>query len=178
MRLERILVPIDFSDCSPYLLAEAIKMARQLGARLTLLHVIEPPDGLLPETPIQPDPNGEVTTLSRFLSKAAQSRMPEFEKFCEDAGVPHSSRIRVARVADGILDETDGHDLLMMGTHGRQGIARVVLGSVAEQVTRRSDIPVMTVRTRHRPTCEAGACKWCSTHVKLETIAAAAEGVG
>lgn len=178
MRLDRILVPMDFSDCSPYLLAEAIKMARQLGARLTLLHVIEPPDGLLPETPIQPDPNGEVTTLSRFLTKAAEARMPEFETFCADAGVPHEARIRIARVADGILEETDGHDLIMMGTHGRQGVARLVLGSVAEQVTRRSDIPVMTVRTRHRPSCEAGACKWCSTHVKLETIAAAAEGVG
>jgi hypothetical protein len=57
-------------------------------------------------------------------------------------------------------------------------VARVLLGSVAEQVTRRADIPVMTVRTHHRPACEARSCSWCSTHVKLDTIAAAAEGLG
>lgn len=178
MAMDRILVPVDFSDCAPYLLAEAVKLARPLGATLTLLHVVEPPDGLLPDTPIQPDPAAPTTTVSRFLVEAAERRMPEFTDFAEKAGVAAEPRIVLGRTGETIVDQTEGHDLVMMGTHGRRGVSRMVLGSVAEQVTRRSEIPVMTVRTKHRPDCEAKNCSWCSTHVKLETIAAAAEGVG
>ncbi len=178
MAMDRILVPLDFSDCSPLLLAEAVQLARPLGARLTLLHVVEPPDGVLPETPIQPDPTGPITTVSRFLVEAAEQRLPELLAVATGAGVDAEARILVGRTADTVLEQTDGHDLVIMGTHGRRGVARVLLGSVAEQVTRRADIPVMTVRTHHRPACEARSCSWCSTHVKLDTIAAAAEGLG
>ncbi|RME27476.1 MAG: universal stress protein [Deltaproteobacteria bacterium] len=172
MQHDRILVPVDFSDCSRMLVSQAALFARRLGADITLLHVVAPPDGLTPDTPFVPDGDDEATTVGQALVDAAWRRMPAYEAIVEEVGVPVEPVVDLGVVADRILEHQDGHGMIIMGTHGRRGLARMLMGSVAEQVTRRASLPVMTVRTEHRPDCEARSCAWCASHLMPQDIQA------
>jgi nucleotide-binding universal stress UspA family protein len=140
-RIDRILVPHDFSPQSEEALAYACFVATRFGASVDVLHVWEPPASLEPWLP------GDV---DRVLSAHRDQIDRDLGRVIE----PHrleALRVRAKLVADtpvrGILHEAaDGHyDLVVMGTHGRTGLPRAFLGSVAEQVVRRAVCPVLTV---------------------------------
>lgn len=177
MKTSSILVPIDFSDCSRLLVAEASTLAKRLGATITLLHVVQPPEGLSADTPIRPEPDGSTTTIGRYLVDAAWERLPDYVQVAQAAQVQAEPHVLIGPVATTIVEQAEAgeHGLILMGTHGRRGIARMLMGSVAEQVTRRSPIPVMTVRTEHRPDCDARSCQWCASHVMPQDVDAGVE---
>lgn len=142
----RILVPVDFSAHS----AEAIRCAADLSPRydapVTLVHVFQPVEYALPE--------GYVL----FATSQLASMMAEFEKQLDaakaDAEAAGALRVET-KLLQGMVSseivtfaEGSGHDLIVMGTHGRTGLRRALLGSVAEQVVRRAPCPVLTVRVR------------------------------
>ena len=139
--LERILVPVDFSNCSLDALAHAVVVAQQAKASLMLLHVLEPVSYGL--------------DFSLGDSKAREQeretwtkRLEELVSSYQQSHVPMESRLRGGLPADSILDSAQifSCDLIVMGTHGRRGIAHSISGSVAEAVLRKAHCPVIAVR--------------------------------
>jgi len=145
---KRILVPVDGSETSNRAVVAALQMARENGGRLRLVHALD-----------------ELAYLSGYeysadLLKAARDQgsrvLEDAQVMAKSAGVP----------ADGKLVETAGRrlgelvaeearnweaDLVVVGTHGRRGMSRILLGSGAEQVLRLAPVPVLAVRTPHGP---------------------------
>ena len=141
--LERILVPVDFSDCSLDALKYAVVVARQTQASLMLLHVLEPVSYGLDFTLGQSKTRHlEVETWTKRLEElAATHQQPDLVV---------ESRLRGGFPSDSILDaaKTMPCDLIVMGTHGRRGISHTISGSVAEAVLRKAHCPVIAVRSQ------------------------------
>jgi nucleotide-binding universal stress UspA family protein len=137
MAVKNILVPTDFSGTSEAALRYAAEMALTLGARLYLIHV----PGRTGEHFEANFPHGQFEAaarkgLSSFLTTEQIDRLrPEY---AVRVGVPAEEIVRYAELCDA--------DLIIMGTHGRSGIAHALLGSVAEQVVRVAPCPVLLVR--------------------------------
>jgi nucleotide-binding universal stress UspA family protein len=154
----RILVPIDFSPPARAALQYARFLADKLGASVEVLHVFEPPGYVGPDTlalvPITAGQHewGETRAeverqVEEFLAQTAGA--PATRTVRVEAGEPSETILRVA--AD------DRADLVVMGTHGRTGLSRLLIGSVAEAVLRRASCPVLTLRVPTKTTGEAAA---------------------
>lgn len=143
-RYDKILVPFDFSVLSKIALAEAVSLAKTLGARVELLHVIEPASGLTPP----PSPLGMVGALEPESPEVRREKLEQVVAEIPTAGVEMICRIEVGNPWECILTHADKYDadLVVMGTHGHKGAARLVFGSQAEQVMRRANVPVLVVR--------------------------------
>jgi nucleotide-binding universal stress UspA family protein len=159
MTLQRILVPTDFSACSTVALEHAARLARHTGAELSLLHVVV----LYAGDPVELDsPAGGAWA-------EAHHRLDEiYEALVEDAAarleqakaLPALSELTVrTAIARGEAAapeihqhaEREGCDLVVMGTHGRRGVRRLLLGSVTEEVVRTAAVPVLTVHADADP---------------------------
>lgn len=143
---ERLLVPIDGSETAARGLDEAIALAKELKATLRLLNLTSD-FALMLETSSTLDfekiREGLCQSGRRLLEKARQR--------AADRGVTAETALhdlRGGRVADAIVDDarTTRCDLIVIGTHGRRGVARAMLGSDAENVMRNSPVPVLLVR--------------------------------
>ena len=150
--VRRILVPTDFSDTADAALDHALLFAARFGASLQLLHVLADPfvtEGLAGEAYI-----AEAPVLRSALLQEAQNRLAQRVAPLKNTGKYEGwpGQIRVdAEVFFGhgartIADYAEGFDLVVMGTHGRTGIAHLVMGSVAEKLVRTAPCPVLTVR--------------------------------
>lgn len=142
VRLERLLVPIDFSDCSLDALEYAAIVAKQAKASIELVHVLEPVSYGLDFTLGHSE---ERERKREWVKKHLQ----ELSAALSAAGVPVKSHLRGGLPSDTILDDVRALpcDLIVMGTHGRRGLSHVMAGSVAEAVLRRAQCPVLTVRS-------------------------------
>ena len=134
-KLKRILVPVDFSDCSKKALQYAIPLARQFNAELMLLHVVEPYRAFCPEIPLCDVPTAEA---ARRALDGIVIEIP-FKSVVRE-GEPHSQIVTAAKEL--------ATDLIVLSTHGRTGLAHVLLGSTAEKVVRHAGCPVLIVRER------------------------------
>lgn len=149
--ITKILFPTDFSECSQQALGHAVFLAEQYGAQLHMLHAILLHDED-PNNPLYsfPDPD----EIYRTVSAAAHSRLAELLK---EHGTDKLDIKEVQRrgIAPGpvILEyaQEAGIDLIVMGTHGRRGLGRLFLGSVAEEVVRLAKCPVLTLRQHKEP---------------------------
>ena len=143
MEIRTILVPIDFSACSSVALDQAIELARQLSARLVLLHSYQVSVPLAP-APYLSIPPAFVETLR----KGASAELEQLAKRAAAAGVPCESRVSNDTTVGAILElaESLPADLIVMGTHGHTGLKHVVLGSTAERIVRLAPCPVLTVK--------------------------------
>lgn len=148
MSYQRILVPVDGSATSLRGLEEAIRIARVTGGRLQLLHVV---DELTFATGFETGTAfvGDVIPLMR---QAGEEILQQARARAEAAGVPADTVLcdRFAtRVCDAVVDQcrTGEADLIVLGTHGRRGVGRLLLGSDAEQVLRLATVPVLLVRS-------------------------------
>lgn len=154
---QRILVPFDGSPPSLRGLDEALRLARLLGGRLVLLHVADPFPALLGQAPV------EAHAQSRQLLRArANELLAEAAARATAAAVASEMVVREAgreSTADAILAQATASqcDLIAMGTHGRRGWQHAVLGSDAEQVLRRSPVPVLLLREGSRAGAAADA---------------------
>lgn len=138
----RILVATDFSEGSDDALDAAIAQAKRLGARLELLHVIEIAEQFpFGSSPLDLDFEALYAGVGRELACRAERAIA--------AGVPCETRIAEGGAAIEIAERATemGAALIVVGTHGRTGLARALLGSVAERVVRRAPCPVLTVPT-------------------------------
>lgn len=145
--LERILAPVDFSDCSLDALEYAALVAQRSKAALTLLHVLEPIsyglDFTFPHRAKRESIKaGHTKRLSDLVSALASVGVPS--EFLLLGGLPTDSILDAAR--------TQLADLIVMGTHGRRGLSHALFGSIAESVLRKSSCPVLMVRSpKFRP---------------------------
>lgn len=148
--IRNILVPVDFSECSREALRQAGDLAKRLGAQLTLLHVWEIPPYIPPEAMVGV-PGQTAQTLSRTAHAHAEQQMRAFVDEAKTAGMPVDAELlETGDPARTIVEvaERGGHDLIVIGTHGRTGFSHLLMGSVAEKVVRRAPCPVLSVRAR------------------------------
>lgn len=142
MTVQHILAPVDFSDCSLEALEYAIQLAKQFGASMTVLHVLEPVSYGLDFTLVHA---GEREKMRGRL----ESQLSAFVDVAKSQGLPARYAIRGGTPADSILSSLQElkADLVVMGTHGRRGVSHVLKGSVAEAVLRRAPCPVLSVKS-------------------------------
>ena len=140
---KQVLFPVDFTLSSEKVLPFALDVAKKSDAKLHILYVAHD----LAEMDTLAIPHPALQTFATEIKVYAEQRMKDFydEHYEDLKGVER--HIAVGDPSDEIikLAETIGADLIIMGTHGRKGLDRVVFGSVAENVIRNSPIPVMTV---------------------------------
>jgi nucleotide-binding universal stress UspA family protein len=142
--MNRILVPTDFSDHATAAVCYAAPLAVRFGAEVVLVHATaeRPPFDALPGSR-----DAFILTYEENdrLARAAL----EDARASHLGGVDARTRMAFGRPAEAILEaaHASGADMIVMGTRGRGGLGRAVLGSVAEAVIRRSDLPVLTVRS-------------------------------
>jgi nucleotide-binding universal stress UspA family protein len=144
---EKILVPVDGSDTSRQGLAEAIKLARLCGAKLRLLHIID----LLSFSIAASADAGLSAEVLDALKQGGQKVLADAAAQAQAAGVAAETRLEeglVGRVCDVVVEEATswGAGLIVLGTHGRRGMGRMLLGSDAEQILRQAPVPVLVVR--------------------------------
>lgn len=158
-----ILVPLDFSDCAPKLFEEAVSFARAFQANLLVLHVAEPPRGLPLSAMIHPHHGVETASVESVLRADTEARVAPMLRDAAERGVQAEAIVAFGPIAPTILGTAVRYDvsMIVMGTHGRTGLLRAALGSIAEEVLRRADVPVVTIRTRHHAGCEASSCATC-----------------
>lgn len=137
--IRRILLPCDFSEFSRRALDHALTLAGWYKAELTAIHVLPPP---LPSADFLPQPLYEPALREQVLTE-----LRRFLKPAESAGIPVRSTILEGDPVAQIVEQARHlpADLVIMGTHGRSGPRRWVLGSVTEKVLRTSPCPVLTV---------------------------------
>ncbi len=168
IKIRTILHPTDFSDCSRFAFRLASLLAREQGARLVILHVkqILGPmvayGNAVAQLESSQDQEKHWEMLGRF--QVSDSRVSVEHRLVEG-----DAAREIVRVADEV-----GCDLIVMGSHGRTGLQRLVVGSVAEQVPRKARCPVVTVKVPH------GACvrphPLETTSVSDEPVVAAGKG--
>jgi len=138
LNLKKILVPVDFSECSDKALGYAAALARKFSAQLTLLHVVQPypavPD--LYNLPVDslPDTKEDLEALRKVVGESVK---------CQTSvrfGKPATEIIGAAADLDV--------DLIILSTHGHTGVTRAILGSTTELVVRRAPCPVLVVRPK------------------------------
>jgi nucleotide-binding universal stress UspA family protein len=143
----KILVPVDGSPTSNRGLDEAIKLARLTGATIKLLHVID-----LTAIAMAPETGGLLTTqMVQLLTQGGQQILADAEARVKTAGLGVETELiesPAARVCDQVVDEARRWraELIVIGTHGRRGVGRLMIGSDAEQIARLAPAPVLLVR--------------------------------
>lgn len=144
---QQILVPIDGSLTSDKALAEAIRLARLTGARLRLIHVV---DELSYVNGFEPAMN-YVNEIIPLMHAAGEKLLAHGRQRALNQGVSADSVLveeGPGRICDHVADQAKraNADLIVVGSHGRRGIGRVLLGSDAEQIIRHASVPVLVVR--------------------------------
>lgn len=153
MTAKKILVATDLSEASAPALSSAVELGGALGAQVTLLHVLEPP----PTPPgleafaLEGLPIDWEERLLRGRAIAAQERVDQLAKAASTPTVQVVPKLITGLLPDSLMSEikASGYDLLIVGSHGRKGVAHFFLGSVAEKLVRNAPCPVLVVRPTH-----------------------------
>ncbi len=143
-----ILVPTDFSQASELAVDAAATITRQLGTKLTLVHVHDP-DALRPPATVGWS-KAQQEGLEEEIERAVDRSFAELkEKHLEGVEITDTVILRDSSPANAICAyaEKIGADLIVIGTHGRTGLKHLLIGSVAERVVRHAACPVLTLRT-------------------------------
>lgn len=142
---DRILVPVDGSDTSMRGLLEAVRLAEAQSSQMRLLHIVNLSEAVLVQSAY---PGSEVRERLREEGKRA---LEQAAARAREAGAhPEATLLETAVDNVGELIVRHAHewpaDVIVMGTHGRRGLSRLLLGSVAEFVLRYAEMPVLMVR--------------------------------
>ena len=140
-----ILMPVDGSDVSNHALEEGLSLAKALGSRVILVYIVDMTIAAMPEAELGVA-NAEI--MRRSFIEQGNNVIRAAEAAARAKGVPYESVIEEGDVHDGIVETADkrGVELVVMGTHGRRGLNRLLLGSVAQSVTKRAHCPVLLIR--------------------------------
>jgi len=143
---KRILVAIDGSATSNLGLRHAIQLAKEQYAQLRLVNVVD-------EVVVEFETHAEMTELWNACKKSGETLLQKARSLAAKAAIePETKLLEIEtfgqRIADSIVEEAKRWraDLVVLGTHGRRGLSRVFLGSVAEGVVRISTAPVLLIR--------------------------------
>jgi nucleotide-binding universal stress UspA family protein len=144
----KILAATDFSDDSDHALEYAEELARRFSAEIVVMHVDQP---LSPVMVSELSPGLDVGAMNRIAEEQRLLALKELDRITaqlRDAGLKSRSLLKVGAPFLEIINAAyaDGADLIVLGTHGRTGLAHVLMGSVAERVVRKAHCPVLTIR--------------------------------
>ena len=144
---QRILVPVDGSPTSDKALATAIQMAQAFGARLRLIHIMEETAYLTGYDPF----GGYAGDLIRIMRESGEKILEQGMTAAQTAGLAVDTVLfddLGQRLGEAVANGAKlwNADLIVVGTHGRRGIGRLLMGSGAEQIIRQAPIPVLVVR--------------------------------
>jgi nucleotide-binding universal stress UspA family protein len=144
LAIRRILFPTDFSEQAEHAWPYALRFGQEFGAEVHLLHVVVPPPRLAEAYAVNFDPDRMV----QALTADAATQLDRQVETAKERGLIFHREVRVGVDAREILDYAAKHeiDLIVMATHGRSGLAHVLLGSVAEKVVRKAPCPVLTIK--------------------------------
>ena len=151
--IKSILVPIDFSEGSTAALATARALGEKLGAELELLHVWEGDERSMPTLVVDIENGTAARLLSEYRAHGvAMERATAVLVNIAADGLRFRARFESGSPAETIarVASEAGHDMVVMGTHGRRGLRRMMLGSVAEAVVRTCPVPVLTVHAEEK----------------------------
>ena len=141
--IKKILCAVDFSDSSRIVAEYAATFAQSLGAQVVVLYVAP---SLTQYVGFHVPPSSIESFVGGIVDGAEQT----MEKFIEEhfKGLPVTGKVTTGYAAEEILTvaQENSADMIVMGTHGRKGIDRILFGSVAEKVVKSAPIPVFTVR--------------------------------
>jgi nucleotide-binding universal stress UspA family protein len=143
---QRILVPVDGSETATKAMITALQMARDSGGQVHLVHVVE---GM---TPLAADPYGAYSgEVIEIMRQSGAKILEDALVLAKAAGVPADTELFDnfgERLADVVADSATRFkaDLIVVGTHGRRGLGRMMLGSGAEQIIRLAPVPVLVIR--------------------------------
>ena len=146
MQIRSILLPTDFSDCANYALSYTASLARMFGARIVCVHVIEP---IVPTVGYsgmtEPLP---IADISEQLEDSAERELPKLGECEECDGLDIEEVIVHGEAAAEIVRVAKEHgvDLIVVSSHGRTGLGRILFGSTAEAVVRHASCPVLVVK--------------------------------
>lgn len=155
LEIKRILCPVDFSEFSATAYDYAHSLARHYGARLYIQHVTEPIISISHQYVTQP----VIDQILAHQVADAEQKIQELERRRSLDKVEHEIVLERGFAGDRILEfaESVEMDLIVMGTHGKRGLDRLVVGSVTERVLRKAHCPVLAVSRPAGATPEAGA---------------------
>lgn len=144
-KVKRILVAVDFSGVSANALRHATALARQLGATLDVFNA-------LPLTKIEVPDFASAEHEKEIIQSALEKRKVKLSKFVKQHAADFSAAkesVGLGRPVDLVNDaaKLSHADLIVIGTHGRTGLKKLLVGSVAESVLRHADVPVVCIRT-------------------------------
>jgi nucleotide-binding universal stress UspA family protein len=145
IKLARILVPIDFSEYGQQALRYGCALSERFGSDLHLLNVLEDYYPLVPEAGMM------LGDKDQYLSGLRASSERELAKYPDPAWLPGGKVTRTVIVGTPFVEivryaREHDIDLIVVGSHGRSGLAHALMGSVAERVVRKASCPVLTVR--------------------------------
>lgn len=146
IKLDRILVPTDFSDFSRPAMLYGCAMAARFGAELHLLHIVPDPAMLVPEAAAF-----SVETIQAQSESLVKDAAAMLQKLPPDGWENEKPIVREVRVGAAFMEIIDYAreneiELIVIGTHGRSGLMHILMGSVAERIVRKAPCPVLTVK--------------------------------
>src|ERR1043165_65158 len=166
IRIENILVPTDFSENSLKTLAYGIAMARQFGATLSLLHIVEPtaPFTGLEAVPIVLDGNEQLSS--------AENRMAEFAALHVPADIAVTSLVRLGSAVHEISDFAKSHniDLMIASVHPHNRVSRALFGGITERIIHEAPCPILIVREHEHDFFEADGAGGIRIHRILAPV--------
>ena len=140
MSFENILVPTDGSEYTKAAVRKAMELAKLSGGKITALYVLD--QTILTNMPM----DTAVMNVYNTLEKEGKTAVDFVRDLGAEEGVPVELSIKEGTPVKVILDESANYDVIVMGTLGRTGMSKLLMGSVAERVVRASQCPVMVVR--------------------------------
>jgi universal stress protein A len=160
-RLKEILVPVDFTECTEKALSYAVPFARQFGATVTLLHVLEQAFvpatefGMVVDVDVSKDAIRELEKIRGQVAKQVKCRV-----MMRQGGAEYEI-VKAAKELDC--------DLIILGTHGRTGVDRLLMGSTAEKVVRKAGCPLFVVRPHEHDFISGESADWSGDASYLES---------
>ena len=139
--INSILCPIDFSDASTNAFRYACEFAKAMGSKIIFLNVVEP-------RPMVADMTLNYIPLEEDLAKAATEDLKPLVQEAESKGIAVQADVMIGTPAELILSQAAEFDasIIIMGSHGKTGLSRLLMGSVAEAIVRKARIPVLIVK--------------------------------
>lgn len=139
--INSILCPIDFSDASTNAFRYACEFAKAMGSKIIFLNVVEP-------RPMVADMTLNYIPLEEDLAKAATEDLKPLVQEAESKGIAVQADVMIGTPAELILSQAAEFNasIIIMGSHGKTGLSRLLMGSVAEAIVRKARIPVLIVK--------------------------------
>ncbi|WP_018466535.1 universal stress protein [Calidithermus timidus] len=141
---KRILIPTDATEFGRNALEQGLEVARLMGSEVTILYALENPYGLAPAYSAEP-PEQIERALERYR-RESEKALAQIKEIAAAQGVSARAVLVEDSPVSAILEAAKEHDLVVMATHGRKGIERVLMGSVTDKVLHNCSTPVLVLR--------------------------------